>query len=761
MRVGSQAGIYLYSFVFCLLIGSFLVNHALAQEKLGTISVYVFKDGTPLSDIELSINNGPGFYTDTDGYALVQEAAGTHQLQVYIEDADQNLAFYKTSLEVVEGFDSQVIIQLNSEQELESLNVSEPVGQSPADSDDSLEAGDRQVVAGTGTLLGRVVSAENNQVITDARVYVRGSREESVTDSDGQFLLALPIGQPITLSIVHANFSAETLEDLVINDGETLELTIRMNPSGVEMEEFIVLAPNLEGKVESITEEKRDASSVTEILGSEQFSKQGDSDAASALRRATGLTLLGGRFVYVRGLGDRYSTSELNGLLLPSPDPTKRVVPLDMFPTSVVGSIKVQKGWSADLPANFGGGSIDIRTREAPDSFFGNSSFSLKYSDGSTFGEIKGSGARGGDSYGYDSVRDLTPYTKNLFDVVQNVSPFDTRVHADLLKNPLGVRDITALPGVKFSGALGNSYDRNPWNAERRRRLSWYGAYSYSQDNSIRQLQTRKATFREGGELATLSVALPSEVNEQNYEHGGLLGATYEHGLKHKYSLNNFYINLADSAVVVANDRDDGELVEYRTTWFERSLLISQLLGEHQLDRIENLTLNWSLQRGSAGANEPLTPFLGFVRQDGEQEFDLVQNKVNFQNNELDDNLFQIDLGAEYRFQIFNENFSSLSAGLAIVRKDRDAQSRRFGLSFEGNPTFAETDLDDAIDTLDVDDVSKVNKSSGDNETYTASHDIDAAFLKLNLFPTLDLELEVGARLENSIQQVRSAATGR
>ena len=75
----------------------------------------------------------------------------------------------------------------------------------------------------------------------------------------------------------------------------------------------------------------------------EQISKSGDSDAAGALKRVTGLTLVDGKFIFIRGLGERYSSTLLNGLNLPSPDPTRRVVPLDLFPTSVLSDAVVSK----------------------------------------------------------------------------------------------------------------------------------------------------------------------------------------------------------------------------------------------------------------------------------------------------------------------------------------------------------------------------------------------------------------------------------
>jgi len=122
---------------------------------------------------------------------------------------------------------------------------------------------------------------------------------------------------------------------------------------------------------ELINERLTDAN-VIDTLGSETINRLGDSTVGAVLRRLPGLTLVNDKFVYIRGLGERYSASLLNGANIPSPDLTRNVIPLDIFPTSIVESLRVQKAWSPNLPANFAGGNVDIRTRGIPDGFLFN-----------------------------------------------------------------------------------------------------------------------------------------------------------------------------------------------------------------------------------------------------------------------------------------------------------------------------------------------------------------------------------------------------
>ena len=126
-----------------------------------------------------------------------------------------------------------------------------------------------------------------------------------------------------------------------------------------------------------IPEPNRESSEVAAFLTSEDLERTGDSNAAAALTRVTGLSIVEGRFIYVRGLGERYSSALLNGSPLPSPEPLQRVVPLDLFPSSILDGVTVQKTYSPNFPGEFGGGVIDLHTIDAPNEPFFNMKLSL------------------------------------------------------------------------------------------------------------------------------------------------------------------------------------------------------------------------------------------------------------------------------------------------------------------------------------------------------------------------------------------------
>lgn len=131
--------------------------------------------------------------------------------------------------------------------------------------------------------------------------------------------------------------------------------------------EEVVVIGRYRSAATDVVSERIDSEVAIDLLDAESISRLGDSTVAAALRRVTGVTVRDDKFVYVRGLGERYSSTQLNGAAVPSPDLTRSVIPLDIFPADIIDSLAITKGYTPSLPAAFGGGNIDIRTTRVPD----------------------------------------------------------------------------------------------------------------------------------------------------------------------------------------------------------------------------------------------------------------------------------------------------------------------------------------------------------------------------------------------------------
>lgn len=166
------------------------------------------------------------------------------------------------------------------------------------------------------------------------------------------------------------------------------------------LEEVVTFA-KLKTAADDVAVERLESEVVADIIDSETIGRIGDSTVASALRRVPGVTLVDDKFVFIRGLGERYSNSLLNGAVIPSPDLTRNVIPLDIFPTSIIKSIAVKKSYSAEMPAAFSGGLIDIRTRSIPDQFMFNMEVGTK-TNLDTRGEVLSYNGGSDDNLGTD-----------------------------------------------------------------------------------------------------------------------------------------------------------------------------------------------------------------------------------------------------------------------------------------------------------------------------------------------------------------------
>ncbi|MEM0911285.1 MAG: TonB-dependent receptor plug domain-containing protein [Pseudomonadota bacterium] len=228
------------------------------------------------------------------------------------------------------------------------------------------------------------------------------------------------------------------------------------------IDEVVTTGTRLKGTATAVLEERKNQAFVADILGADQISRTGDGDAASALRRVTGLTLVDGQFIYVRGLGERYSSTALNGAAVPSPDPTRNVIPLDLFPSDIIESLSVQKSYSPSMPAAFGGGSIDIRIKSIPTEY----TFSVN-------GGIGWNTENSGDAFSYAGNDDflgddggLRAAPSSIVSLWEDRSFFNEQLTQDQARSLLTeinrnydpVED-DANPDGSFGVTLGNSYD--------------------------------------------------------------------------------------------------------------------------------------------------------------------------------------------------------------------------------------------------------------------------------------------------------------
>jgi hypothetical protein len=550
-----------------------------------------------------------------------------------------------------------------------------------------------------------------------------------------------------SLSVLAPRFSSRSFEGVEIASEQTTEQAIELTPAGVELPEFVVIEPFIEGSLASFVEERRTSSAVTDILGAEQISRAGDSDAAGALKRVTGLTLVDGKFVYVRGLGERYSSTLLNGAQVPSPDPTRRVVPLDLFPTEVLQGIVVQKTYSADMPGEFGGGTIQLRTRGVPEQFFFRSSLSLGYVDGTTGEEgLRYEGGRR-DWSGEDSG---ARYAPGVFGSARLPSDPSALLAAGRELAALGyaTRSDSLIPNGSLGLGLGDHFSFGDGDVS----LGYVAAlrYAHAWDDSSEtrrsySLYQDRLLPAEDFERRSTERAIDSSVF-------GVLGLKL--GERHSVNLSLTRLRQTTDEVQI----DEGVLgsgnIDRVTSleWIENGLDTAQLAGEHSFPDLGGLHLSWQATEASASRYAPNARSFRFVFDEALDRF--VFESFNQQRFEvLDDEASDYSINLRKVFRVADALELGVQGGLAEMRRERLSSIRRF--RFSGRRPRA--DIFSYEDLLSPENIGpnglRLEEGTLASDAYTAGQALDARYLMLDA-GWRALRLNLGLRREQMLQTV-------
>ena len=171
-------------------------------------------------------------------------------------------------------------------------------------------------------------------------------------------------------TIVFSFIGYETVEikNVNVNNNEAAIVNVTMNTLAQGLDEVVVSVSASTNTERSVLEFQKKSISLVDGLSSQRIKSSGASNIASAVKSVPGVSVQGGKYVYVRGLGDRYTKSILNGVDIPGLDPDRNTIQMDIFPTSILDNVIVVKSAAAEMPADFTGGIVDIITKEFPNS---------------------------------------------------------------------------------------------------------------------------------------------------------------------------------------------------------------------------------------------------------------------------------------------------------------------------------------------------------------------------------------------------------
>jgi len=558
----------------------------------------------------------------------------------------------------------------------------------------------------------------------------------------------------------------------------------------LQMEE-IVVEGRLRNAAAQLVDERMSEDVVADFLGAETISRVGDSTVAAALRRISGLSLVGNKFVYVRGLGERYSNTTLNGAVIPSPDLSRNVIPLDIFPTSVVQSLAVQKAYSPNKSAAFGGGAIDIRTRGIPDDF----TYSIEIGSGfntQSRGEMLAYKGGSDDKWGTDDgTRALAPV---IAEAVQRFSgdlnpqailaglrregdSTATLAEAVVINRELALglnRDISiytesADPDLDLKGNIGNNYVlSDDWE------IGFLASAGYKsqwrQTEAIARSLAAPSEEYESEQESTKSTDLSGTVN---------LGARYTDD--HSIRVTSLYLRNTDDETA-RNDffnenaqRTSGLGFRQETLKFEeRELTVNQISGEHYLgadtrslfrDQVpdwlsEEFKVDWMYSKSRARTSIPnevsvssstiTDPETALVQS---SSVNLSSSSADFRFTELDDHVTSYRWQASLPIQTRRSTIE-LQAGAEHGQKSRVYRQSQFGLGLLSvvDPMILTGPVGTVFSDANITDPANgyvFDLIGTNNQSYLAATMTDAVFGNVDWTFDDTLRASVGARWED------------
>lgn len=620
--------------------------------------------------------------------------------------------------------------------------------------------------AATGRIVGRVIDATTGQGISDVGVQVVGTTAGTVSGVEGRFTLARVAAGTVTIQARRLGYAPKTITGLQLDAGKTLELNISLDAATVKLAASVVTASAERGSVSEALDKQRTATAIVSSVTTEQIARSPDGDAAQAVQRVSGVTVQGGKFVFVRGLGERYTTTQLNGTRVPSPEPEKRTVPLDLFPSGLLEQITTSKTFTPDQQGDFSGAQLEIKTREFPAIRQFTYQATFGYNPGATGQSVLSAFATGGERLAnVGTKRDVPELVRSLgnFQGV-NLNQGDINRLVGTFRKSWSPTTRTAPPNTSTSFSLGGN---DPILGQRIGYLV-SGTYAFSQD--LKSNQVRAQAVR--GDVAGTTVEsdrFVGETGSMGVLWGGLANFSTLLGGHTRIMLNNTYSRTADNDArrEVGQFENEGFRARIdRNQYVERAIRSSQLAGEHQMG--VSRRLDWAVTSSGVRRDEPdRTEFIYVIEQDtptGPEKLRWLNNgnagavrtfsKLAENNREGRAN-FQVNFDAFGRQHL-------LKVGGLYRETERDADTRAYSISAPlASTTIRELAPDQLFDgrfTTPTSDLFRIVPLS-QGGSYGASDQLSAGYVMAEFALSNQLRFVGGARYERDELQVDATST--
>ena len=542
-----------------------------------------------------------------------------------------------------------------------------------------------------GRISGQVVDTETGEPLVGVSIYLEGTKLGAISDLDGNYIIRNVEPGTYTLRAQMVSYATVTATDVAVTE-EEVKINFQLTSKVHQVNDIVVKGKALKNTEAIMLKHRQASNSVSDAVSSEQISRSGSGDAAEAVKSVVGATVMDGKYVYVRGLGDRYSSIQLNGSPLPSPDPDKQAAPMDLVPANLLDNIVVQKTFTPDKPGNFSGGAVDLGTREMP----GELSFSFSSSAGYN-AQVTGQDLityEGGntDWLGYDDGSRELPSSLTDPTAIPNKTEanndYDKAVQLTEMSRALNDQ----LTPTTRSGPLNQSYAISYGNRFQvfDKPLGLIASLSYSRKSSFYDDGFKGEWTLSGHDSLKTELDSEHELNDSRAKDevlwGGLLNLAYNLHNNHRLGFTFMHTQNGESEarllegdnsemLGVENDPDRKAVWTTRVLRYtERDLSTFQFKGEHV---IKGMRLEWVNSFSNTDQNDPDLRFMSdHYRQRDDVKFYNLQLShyppPTHYFRELEENNREGQLDLSVPFKQWSGFASKFKFGGAYLKKDRD-----------------------------------------------------------------------------------------
>lgn len=625
----------------------------------------------------------------------------------------------------------------------------------------------------TGTVRGTILEDETGMTVIGANVLIEQLGTGTTSDLDGQFSLSLDPGA-YTLKISYIGFQGITIQDVQVpTGGVTVLEDIRLKEENLQLSEVVVTAKAMRNTETALLTIKRKAPAMMDGISSSRMSLIGDATAVEAAKRVTGVSIEGGKYVYIRGLGDRYAKTTLNGLEIPGLDPDRNTLQMDIFPTNLIDNIIISKNFTADMPADFTGGLLNVETKAFPEEKILNASVSmsvnpsmhfqpdyLNYSGGST------------DLLGFDDGTRALPALADQETIPTPVSGATDQQVNEFVRsfNPeLAAQRNTSFMDFSAGISLGNQIDLSK-NAQGNAspKLGYIFSLSYKSTQSyydeVEYGEWQRSPDASEYELIP-AVVQRGELGEQNILIGALGGLAYK-TQRTKLRLTAMHLQNGESRAGKFLIDDNGEAIgksgyiasSDNLEYNQRSLSNVMLTGTTVAES-GNWEVDWKTGVTFSVVNDPDIRKTAFSLESLDTLFIAGAGgnptRIWRSLNEINAT-GRIDLSRNYQF---NGENATLKVGASHIYKDRDYEILFFDMQFFGSQDWPTPDPSLVLDPANIfpNKPNSLYYQSGNNDpnpnAYASNVHNTGVYVSNEFMPLPELKAILGLRAENYVQR--------